>query len=143
MIVGRDPRASGVMMREGVMAGLMACGHDVIDLGVVSTPVIQHAIRRQDAAGGVSIGASHNAAEWNALKFFGPTGTYLSTGEAGELLDIYHLKKFDFVEWDRLGKCVAETGRSTRTWTTSRASSTSRPWNGSAWWWIAATAPRR
>jgi phosphomannomutase len=104
VIVGRDPRASGVMMREGVLAGLMACGHDVIDLGVVSTPVIQHTIRRQNAAGGVSIGASHNAAEWNALKFFGPKGTYLSSGEAGELLDIYHLKRFDFVEWDRLGK---------------------------------------
>ena len=59
--MGRDPRASGVMMREGVVAGLMACGRDVMDLGVVSTPVIQHAIRRQDAAGGVSIGASHNA----------------------------------------------------------------------------------
>ncbi len=85
------------------MAGLLACGHDVIDLGVVSTPVIQHAIRRLDAAGGISIGASHNTADWNALKFFGARGSYLSTAEAGELLDIYHLRKFDFVEWDRLG----------------------------------------
>ena len=103
VIVGRDPRASGIMMREGVIAALLACGHDVIDLGIASTPVIQHTIRRQNAAGGISIGASHNAVEWNALKFFGPNGTYLSTAEAGELLDIYHLKKFDFVEWDRLG----------------------------------------
>ena len=110
VILGRDPRASGVMIREGVIAALNACGRDVIDLGLVSTPVIQHTIRRRDAAGGVSIGASHNAAEWNALKFFGPRGTYLSTSEAGELLDIYHLKKFDFVEWDRIGTLRLESG---------------------------------
>ena len=104
VILGRDPRASGVMMREGVVAGLLAGGHDVIDLGVVPTPVIQHSIRRLDAVGGISIGASHNAAEWNALKFFGTRGTYLSTAEAGELLDIYHLKKFHFAEWRGIGK---------------------------------------
>jgi phosphomannomutase len=104
VILGRDPRASGVMIREGVLAALLACGRDVIDLGVVSTPVIQHAIGRLNAAGGVSIGASHNSAEWNALKFFGPRGTYLSTAEAGELLDIYHLRKFSFAEWNAIGR---------------------------------------
>ena len=83
MVIGRDPRASGVMIREGLLAGLLACGHDVIDLGIAPTPVIQHSIRRREAAGGVSIGASHNSAEWNALKFFGRGGTYLSTAEAG------------------------------------------------------------
>ena len=103
VVIGRDPRSSGVMIRDGVIAGLLACGCDVVDLGVVSTPVIQNTIRRLDAAGGVSIGASHNAAEWNALKFFGRNATYLSTAEAGELLDIYHLKKFTFVDWNRLG----------------------------------------
>jgi phosphomannomutase len=110
VVIGRDPRASGRMLREGVIAGLEACGRDVIDLGVAPTPVIQHGIRRLDAAGGVSIGASHNGAEWNALKFLGRHGTYLSTAEAGELLDIYHLKKFDFVEWNRLGRLREETG---------------------------------
>jgi phosphomannomutase len=110
VILGRDPRASGAMLREGVIAGLTACGLDVVDLGVTSTPVIQHAIRRHDAAGGVSIGASHNSAEWNALKFFGRQGTYLSSAEAGELLDIYHLRKFDFVEWHKIGKLHFEKG---------------------------------
>ena len=104
VVVGRDPRASGTMIREGVLAALMACGHDVVSLGIVSSPVIQHTIRKFDAAGGISIGASHNSAEWNALKFFGPRGSYLSTAEAGELLDIYHLRKFAFVDWDQLGK---------------------------------------
>jgi phosphomannomutase len=104
VIIGRDPRASGRMIREGVVAGLLACGHDVIDLGIVSTPVVQHAIGRLDAAGGISIGASHNAAEWNALKFLGRQGTYLSTAEAGELLDIFHLRKFAFAEWNGIGR---------------------------------------
>jgi phosphomannomutase len=110
VVTGRDPRASGTMLREGVVSGLLACGHDVIDLGLASTPVIQHAIRRIDAAGGVSIGASHNTADWNALKFFGRQGAYLSTAEAGELLDIYHLKKFAYREWDALGCLRTERG---------------------------------
>ncbi len=103
VVLGRDPRASGTMMREGVVAALLATGHDVLDLGIVSTPVLQHAIRARDAAGGISIGASHNAAEWNALKFFAARGTYLSTAEASELLDIYNLRKFHFREYRELG----------------------------------------
>lgn len=91
------------MIREGVAAALQACGHEVVDLGLVSTPVLQHAIHRLGAGGGVSIGASHNAAPWNALKFFGPDGAYLTTGEAGELLDIYHLHKFDYRDWTAVG----------------------------------------
>jgi phosphomannomutase len=109
VLIGRDPRASGVMLREGVIAGLVACGHEVVDLGIVSTPVIQHAIRRTNAAGGISIGASHNDADWNALKFFGAQGTYLSTAEAGELLDIYHLKKFRFCDWQQVGSLRTDT----------------------------------
>jgi phosphomannomutase len=110
VVIGRDPRASGVMMREGIVSSLLACGHDVIDLGIVSTPVLQHSIRRLDAAGGISIGASHNSAEWNALKFLGRNGVYLSTAEASELLDFYHLRKFAFVEWNAIGKLRSEGG---------------------------------
>jgi phosphomannomutase len=110
VVIGRDPRASGVMMREGIVSSLLACGHDVIDLGIVSTPVLQHSIRRLDAAGGISIGASHNSAEWNALKFLGPNGVYLSTTEANELLDFYHLRKFGFVEWNAIGRLRMEGG---------------------------------
>jgi phosphomannomutase len=108
VVVGRDPRASSVMLREGVIAGLLACGREVIDLGLVSTPVLQHAISRVSAAGGISIGASHNAAEWNALKFLGARGTYLSTAEAGELLDLYHLRRFAFVDWKNIGRLRME-----------------------------------
>ncbi|MBC8165693.1 MAG: hypothetical protein H7Y20_07465 [Bryobacteraceae bacterium] len=102
--IGRDPRASGAMLREGVVAGLLACGHRVIDLGIASSPVIQHSIRRNEGAGGISISASHNTAEWNALKFFGHRGTYLSTAESGELLDIYHLRHFSYKDWTGAGQ---------------------------------------
>lgn len=104
VVIGRDPRASGVMLREGVLASLLATGHDVIDLGIVSTPVIQHTIQQSEAVGGISIGASHNAVEWNALKFFGARGIYLSTAESGELLDIYHLRKFRFADHTGIGQ---------------------------------------
>ena len=104
VLLGRDPRSSGQMLRSAAISALLACGRNVIDLGIVSTPVLQHAIRRLNAAGGISLGASHNAAEWNALKFLGPAGTYLASSEAGELLDIYHLKKFAFVDWNQIGK---------------------------------------
>jgi phosphomannomutase len=110
VLIGRDPRASGAMLRQGVISGLLACGRDVIDLGLVSTPVLQHSIRRMDAAGGISIGASHNQASWNALKFLGARGTYLSTAEAGELLDIYHLRKFTFADWMGVGRLRSEPG---------------------------------
>jgi phosphomannomutase len=109
VVISRDTRSSGVMFREGIVSSLQATGHDVIDLGIVSTPVLQHAIRGRNAAGGISISASHNGAEWNALKFFGASGTYLSTAEAGELLDIFHLRKFHFVEWDRIGSLHQES----------------------------------
>ncbi len=108
VVVGRDPRASSLMLREGVIAGLLACGREVIDLGLVSTPVLQHAISRHSAAGGISIGASHSGAGWNALKFLGARGTYLSTAEAGELLDLYHLRRFAFVDWKNIGKLRIE-----------------------------------
>jgi phosphomannomutase len=104
VVLGRDPRASSRMLREAALAALLASGRDVVDLGITSTPVVQHAIRRLGAAGGISIGASHNPSEWNALKFFGPHGRYLSSSEAGELLDFYHLRRTAYVEWDALGR---------------------------------------
>lgn len=110
ILLGRDPRASGRMIREGMIAGLLACGHEVVDLGIVSSPVVQHAIRWSDAVGGISISASHNTAEWNAVKFFGPKGTYLSTAEAGELLDIYHLRNFRYADWTGVGRLRSEPG---------------------------------
>ncbi len=110
VVIGRDPRVSSVMLREGVTSALLAAGHDVVDLGIVPTPVIQHAIRRLGAHGGVSIGASHNPAEWNALKFFTRGGSYLSSAQSEELLDIYHLRKFRFAGHAETGRRSEDVG---------------------------------
>ena len=109
IVIGRDTRASGRMLREAVVSALLATGHDVADLGAVSTPVIQHAMRSLEASGGISIGASHNPEEWNALKFLGPGAAYLSTAEATELLDIYHLRRFRYAPHDKLGKLLNDS----------------------------------
>lgn len=90
----RDARASGPMVRAGVLAGLLAAGCEVVDLGVCPTPSLQLAVRWLGAAGGVSISAGHNPEPWNALKFVRGDGLYLNATQADELLDIYHQAEF-------------------------------------------------
>jgi phosphomannomutase len=62
----------------------------VVDIGVCPVPTVQMQVRRRRAHGGIAITASHNPAEWNALKFIGSNGLFLDSGQARELLDIYH-----------------------------------------------------
>jgi len=90
IVIGRDPRASGEMVRQAVIAGLLSSGCRVIDLDVCPVPTVQLMVRQRHAQGGIAITASHNPAEWNALKFVNSEGLFLSTGQARELLDIYH-----------------------------------------------------
>lgn len=78
VVVGRDGRPSGAMLRHAVLAGLAAAGCEIHDVGVASTPTVGLAVRTLGAAGGVQITASHNAAPWNGLKLFGPDGRVLS-----------------------------------------------------------------
>ncbi|MEW5981220.1 MAG: phosphoglucosamine mutase [Acidobacteriota bacterium] len=90
IIVGRDTRTSGEMVRQAVFAGLLSSGCRPIDLDVCPVPTVQLAVRERRAQGGIAITASHNPAEWNALKFIGDDGLFLGSGPARELLDIYH-----------------------------------------------------
>lgn len=90
IIIGRDPRTSGEMVKQAVIAGILSTGGRVIDIGVCPVPTIQLLIRQRRAHGGIAITASHNPAEWNALKFIGPDGLFLDSGQAREMLDIYH-----------------------------------------------------
>ena len=90
IVVGRDPRTSGEMVRQAVLAGLVSSGCRVADLGVCPTPTVQLLVRQLGAAGGVAITASHNPPEWNALKFVGGDGLFLGPARGRELLDIYH-----------------------------------------------------
>jgi phosphomannomutase len=90
IVIGRDPRTSGEMVKQAVIAGILATGSRVVDIGVCPVPTVQLQVRHRRAQGGIAITASHNPAEWNALKFIGSNGLFLDAGQARELLDIYH-----------------------------------------------------
>ncbi len=90
IVVGRDTRTSGEMVRQAVVSGLLSTGCRIIDLGICPTPTVQLTVRRLAAQGGIAITASHNPPEWNALKFVGADGLFLDGNHARELLDIYH-----------------------------------------------------
>src|SRR5947207_2383750 len=90
VVVGRDTRASGPMLQHAVHCGLLAAGCEVIDVGVLPTPTIQIYTSATRARGGIALTASHNPAEYNALKLFNAEGLFFNTYERGELLDIYH-----------------------------------------------------
>ncbi len=96
VVVGRDTRTSGEMVRHAVVSGLIATGCRVIDLSVCPVPTIQLAVRNLHAQGGIAITASHNPVEWNALKFIKSDGCFLSGYEAEELLRIYHQHEYSF-----------------------------------------------
>jgi len=90
VVIGRDPRTSGEMVKQAVIAGLLSSGCRVLDVGMCPVPTVQLMVRTHGALGGVCITASHNPPEWNALKFIGADGTFLGPGLAREMLDIYH-----------------------------------------------------
>ena len=100
IVVGRDPRTSGEMVKHAVIAGILSSGGRVVDIGVCPVPTVQMQVRRRRANGGIAITASHNPAEWNALKFIGSNGLFLDSGQARELLDIYHQGEYTKVGGD-------------------------------------------
>jgi len=102
VVVGRDTRTSGAMVKHSVFAGLMASGCTIIDVGVATTPSCSLSIVELGADGGIVISGSHNPAEWNALKFFKRTGICLNESEASEFLDIYYQGNFRGVAHDKL-----------------------------------------
>lgn len=102
IVVGRDTRPSGVMIADAAIAGLLSVGCQVIDLGVVPTPTVQYMVRELGASGGLAVTASHNPAEWNALKFIGGAGAFLDQAEAGELFHVFSQGNFEYVPENEL-----------------------------------------
>jgi phosphomannomutase len=94
------------MVRAAVMAGLLAAGCEVIDLGVSPTPSLQLAVTWLKADGGIAITAGHNPSQWNALKFVRGDGLYLNPTQAEELLDIFHQGEFAKATWDRIEPAI-------------------------------------
>lgn len=85
VVIGRDTRPSGPMLRHAVAAALLSTGHDVWDLGVTTTPTTELAVQESEAVGGVIITASHNPQPWNALKFLEGRGLFLTAAQNAEL----------------------------------------------------------
>jgi phosphomannomutase len=103
MVVSRDGRPSGAMLRHAVLAGLTATGCAVHDLGVAPTPTVGVAICRLNAAGGIQITASHNPAPWNGLKLFGPDGRILSAAEGRKVQARFEIGDIRRAAWNALG----------------------------------------
>lgn len=97
VLVGRDTRPSGFMIENAVVAGLQSVGCKPILAGVVPTPTVLMLTKHLGCRGGIAITASHNPAEWNALKFADRNGLFLDENRAQELFDIYHQQDFPLV----------------------------------------------
>src|SRR5438128_2055586 len=106
MLVCRDTRSSGPMVRSAVTAGLLAAGCEVIDLGICPTPSLQLAVPWSKADGGIAVTAGHNPAQWNALKFVRDDGLYLNPLQAEELLDIFHQGEFAKAKWNEIEPAI-------------------------------------
>ena len=106
ILVCRDTRPSSPMIRSAVLAGLLAAGCDVVDLGVCPTPSMQLAVKWLKADGGIAITAGHNPWQWNALKFVRADGLYLNPTQGEELLDIFHQGEFAKAGWDTIKQGV-------------------------------------
>ena len=103
VLLARDTRPSGEMMKHAVLAGLIGSGCEIIDLGIVSTPTLQLAIPRLQADGAICITASHNPVEWNALKFFQSNGMYLDKAMGTNVLQLWKDKEFATGNWQEMG----------------------------------------
>lgn len=100
IVVARDTRTSGDMLKSAVCAGTLASGCYVINLGVVPTPTALFYVRKNKVDGGIIVTASHNPGEWNGLKFVERDGTFLNEARLERFFDIYYKKEFRKVSWD-------------------------------------------
>ncbi|HEX8723321.1 MAG TPA: phosphoglucosamine mutase [Pyrinomonadaceae bacterium] len=110
IVIGRDTRTSGEMVRQAVLAGLLSTGCRVVDLDVCPVPTVQLLVRERHARGGICITASHNPAEWNALKFINSSGLFLPAAQARQLLDIYHQGEYAKVAGAEMREVAREAG---------------------------------
>lgn len=108
VVVGRDARISGDMVRNVVCGTLMGMGFTVRDIGMATTPTTELAVRMSGADGGIIITASHNPRQWNALKLLNHEGEFLTAAEGAEVLKIAEAEDFDYANVDALGKYMSD-----------------------------------
>ena len=103
IVVGRDARISGSMVKNVVCGTFMGMGADVINIGLATTPTTELAVRMSHSDGGIIITASHNPRHWNALKLLNEEGEFLTKDDGNEVLAIADKEDFTFAEVDELG----------------------------------------
>lgn len=103
IVLGRDGRISGEMVRNLVVSTLQAMGFDVIDLGLSTTPSVEMAVTFEKAAGGIILTASHNPKQWNALKLLNHKGEFISADLGAQMLEIANNNDLEFASIDKLG----------------------------------------
>jgi phosphomannomutase len=108
VVVGRDARISGSMISSIVVNTLIGLGIDVVDLGLSTTPTVEIAVPMEQAGGGIILTASHNPAQWNALKLLNEKGEFISSDEGQTLLKIAENEDFDFSDVFNLGKVTQD-----------------------------------
>lgn len=108
IVVGRDARVSGLMVRNLVVGTLQSIGMDVVDLGLSTTPTVEVAVPEERAAGGIILTASHNPGQWNALKLLNAKGEFIDDVAGGKVLEIAENLDFDFTDVDGLGKVTTD-----------------------------------
>ena len=108
VVVGRDGRLSGPMVRDVVCGTLVGMGYEVIDIGLATTPTTELAVRWHEADGGIIITASHNPTQWNALKLLNSEGEFLTAADGAEVLRIADEEDFDYAPVEQLGRVVKD-----------------------------------
>lgn len=114
IVVGRDARISGSMVRQVVCGTLMGMGYDVIDIGLATTPTTELAVRMSGAEGGIIITASHNPRHWNALKLLNHEGEFLTAADGQAVLEIAEREDFNYADVDHLGAYTLDDGYNQR-----------------------------
>ena len=104
IVVGRDARISGEMVKNVVCGTLMGMGFDVVNIGLATTPTTELAVTMEGACGGIILTASHNPRQWNALKLLNSDGEFLNAAEGAEVLRIAAAEDFEYADVDHLGK---------------------------------------
>lgn len=108
IVVGRDARISGEMVKNVVCGTLMGVGYDVINIGLATTPTTELAVQMAGADGGIIITASHNPRQWNALKLLNHEGEFLTAAEGAEVLAIAEAEDFEYADVDHLGHYIED-----------------------------------
>lgn len=104
VVLGRDSRVTGQICEDIVASTLMSVGCTVIKVGIVPTPTVAMGVLKYEAAGGIIISASHNPAEWNALKLLNSTSEFMDAVQGSEMIAISESGKFSYTSYDTIGE---------------------------------------